>query len=87
MEAAIKAVKYLILKNSPSGEINCKDYGRELLELTITLNTAGRSHVQIFYGHPLCTCVPAHPMAFMDEWQTQIEDYDPDILPSKPTKA
>lgn len=75
-EAAVKAVKHLILKTAPSGNIDCEDFDRGLLELRNTPTPAGRSPAQILYGHPLRTCVPAHPLSFTDEWQTKTEDYD-----------
>ncbi|XP_064100745.1 uncharacterized protein K02A2.6-like [Macrobrachium nipponense] len=75
-EAAVKAVKHLIIKTAPSGNIDCEAFDRGLLELRNTPNPAGRSPAQILYGHPLCTCVPAHPRSFTEEWQTKTEDYD-----------
>ncbi|XP_064116656.1 uncharacterized protein K02A2.6-like [Macrobrachium nipponense] len=75
-EAAVKAVKHLIIKTAPSGNIDCEAFDRGLLELRNTPNPAGRSPAQILYGHPLRTCVPAHPRSFTEEWQTETEDYD-----------
>ncbi|XP_064091670.1 uncharacterized protein LOC135205251 [Macrobrachium nipponense] len=75
-EAAVKAVKHLIIKTAPSGNIDCEAFDRGLLELRNTPNPAGRSPAQILYGHPLRTCVPAHPRSFTEEWQTKTEDYD-----------
>ena len=75
-EAAVKSVKHLILKTSPSGNIDCEDFARGLLELRNTPNFTGRSPAQILYGHPLRSCVPAHPQSFAVEWQTKAEDYD-----------
>ncbi|XP_064106938.1 uncharacterized protein LOC135215912 [Macrobrachium nipponense] len=75
-EAAVKAVKHLIIKTAASGNIDCEAFDRGLLELRNTPNPAGRSPAQILYGHPLRTCVPAHPRSFTEEWQTKTEDYD-----------
>ncbi|XP_064122505.1 uncharacterized protein K02A2.6-like [Macrobrachium nipponense] len=75
-EAAVKSVKHLIIKTAPSGNIDCEAFDRGLLELRNTPNPAGRSPAQILYGHPLRTCVPAHPRSFTEEWQTKTEDYD-----------
>ncbi|XP_064084130.1 uncharacterized protein K02A2.6-like [Macrobrachium nipponense] len=75
-EAAVKAVKHLIIKTAPSGNIDCEAFDRGLLELRNTPNPAGRSPAQILYGHPLRTCVPAHLRSFTEEWQTKTEDYD-----------
>ena len=75
-EAAVKAAKHLILKVAPTGDIDCEAFDRGLLELRNTPTPAGLSPAQILYGHPLRTCVPAHPTSFTDEWQTKTEEYD-----------
>ena len=75
-EAAVKAVKHLILKTAPSGNIDCEAFDRGLLELRNTPNHSGRSPAQVLYGHPLRTCVPAHPQSFMDKWQEKAQDCD-----------
>ena len=74
-EAAVKSVKYLILKTAPDGNIDCEAFDRGLLELRNTPTPAGRSPAQILYGHPLRTCVPAHPQSSA-EWQTKSDDWD-----------
>ncbi|XP_064093828.1 uncharacterized protein LOC135206337 [Macrobrachium nipponense] len=73
-EAAMKSIKHLILKTAPSGNINCEEFDQDLLELRNTPNITGCSPAQILYGHPLCTCVPAHPQSFSKEWQSKSED-------------
>ena len=75
-EAAVKAIKNLILKTAPSGNIDCEAFDRGLLELRNTPNHSGRSPAQILYGRPLRTCVPAHPQSFTDGWQEMAEDCD-----------
>ncbi|XP_076037654.1 uncharacterized protein LOC143023062 [Oratosquilla oratoria] len=75
-EAAVKAIKHLILKVAPSGNIDCEEFDRGLLELRNTPNFTGRSPAQVLYGHPLRSCVPAHPDAFSTEWQTKAEECD-----------
>ena len=75
-EAAVKSVKHLILKTAPSGNIDCEEFDRGLLELRNTPNITGRSPSQILYGHPLRSCVPAHPQSFSKEWQAKSEDCD-----------
>ncbi|XP_068216653.1 uncharacterized protein [Palaemon carinicauda] len=75
-EAAVKAVKHLILKTAPSGNIDCEAFDRGLLELRNMPNHSGRSPAQILYGHPLRTCVPAHPQSFMECWQERAHDCD-----------
>ncbi|XP_068232095.1 uncharacterized protein [Palaemon carinicauda] len=75
-EATVKAVKHLILKTAPSGNIDCEAFDRGLLELRNMPNHSGRSPAQILYGHPLRTCVPAHPQSFMECWQERAHDCD-----------
>ncbi|XP_068235531.1 uncharacterized protein [Palaemon carinicauda] len=75
-EASVKAIKHLILRTSPSGNIDCEEFDRGLLELRNTPNFTGRSPAQILYGRPLRTCVPAHPQSFSEEWQAKSEDCD-----------
>nr|XP_027229813.1 uncharacterized protein LOC113821505 [Penaeus vannamei] len=84
-EAAVKSVKYLILKTAPDGNIDCEAFDRGLLELRNTPTPAGRSPAQILYGHPLRTCVPAHPQSFSAEWQTKSDDWDRAPLPKRPS--
>lgn len=75
-EAAVKAAKHLILKTAPTGNIDCEEFDRGLLELRNTPTPAGRSPAQVLYGRPLRTCVPAHPESFSQDWQASIEDCD-----------
>ena len=60
----------------PTGNIDCEEFDQGLLELRNTPNATGRSPAQILYGHPLRTCVPAHPQSFSKEWQVKSEDCD-----------
>ena len=75
-EAAVKKVKRLIQKTAPSGNINCEDFDRGLLELRNTPNFTGRSPAQILFGTPLRSCVPAHASAFAEEWHSKAEECD-----------
>ncbi|XP_066969110.1 uncharacterized protein [Macrobrachium rosenbergii] len=75
-EAAVKSVKHLILTTAPSGNIDCEEFDRGLLELRNTPNFTGRSPAQILYGRPLRSCIPAHPESFSKEWQVKTEDCD-----------
>ncbi|XP_045105474.1 uncharacterized protein LOC123500985 [Portunus trituberculatus] len=47
-----------------------------LLELRNSPNYTGRSPSQHLYGHPLRSCVPAHPESFSADWQTKTEECD-----------
>ncbi|XP_068220014.1 uncharacterized protein [Palaemon carinicauda] len=75
-KASVKAIKHLILKTAPSGNIDCEEFDRGLLELRNTPKFTGRSPAQILYGRPLRTCVLAHPQSFSEEWQAKSEDCD-----------
>lgn len=75
-EAAVKSVKYLIMKTAPSGNIDTEEFARGLLELRNTPNHTGKSPAQHLYGHPLRSCVPAHPESFSADWQAKTEDCD-----------
>ncbi|XP_045132348.1 uncharacterized protein LOC123516773 [Portunus trituberculatus] len=75
-EAAVKSVKHLILKTAPSGNIGTEEFARGLLELRNSPNYTGRSPSQHLYGHPLRSCVPAHPESFSADWQTKTEECD-----------
>ncbi|XP_045137205.1 uncharacterized protein LOC123519765 [Portunus trituberculatus] len=75
-EAAVKSVKHLILKKAPSSKIDCEQFACGLLELQNTQDATGRSPAQILYGHPLCSCIPAHPKSFAKEWQAKAGEFD-----------
>lgn len=72
----MKAIKYLILKTAPDGNIQNEAFIRGLMELSNTPNNTGRSPAQIIYGSPLRTCVLAHPAAYQSEWQPDPEECD-----------
>ena len=74
-EAAVKAVKHLIMKVAPKGNIDdVEAFDRGLLELRNTPRPDGRSPAQILYGHPLRSHVPAHAKSFAPEWQAKAEE-------------
>jgi len=75
-EAAVKSVKHLIMKVAPSGNIDCEEFDRGLLELRNTPTHTGRSPAQVLYRHPLRSCVPAHSTSFLPKWQASTEDCD-----------
>lgn len=75
-EASVKAIKHLILKVAPDGNIQSEAFLRGLLEVRNTPNYTGRSPAQMIYGHPLRTRIPAHPAAYQPEWQPDPEECD-----------
>ncbi|XP_037800547.1 uncharacterized protein LOC119595491 [Penaeus monodon] len=77
-EAAVKKVKYLIMKTAPNRNIDCEEFDRGLLELRNTPNFAGRSPAQILFGMPFRSCVPAHYSTFM-KTATVVLQYEPKL--------
>ncbi|XP_066952481.1 uncharacterized protein [Macrobrachium rosenbergii] len=73
-EAVVKSTNHLILTTIPSGNIDCKEFDRGLLELRNIPNFTGCSPAQILYGRPLRSCIPAHLESFSKEWQVKTED-------------
>ena len=82
-EAAVKAVKKLILKTTTSGNLNCDEYHQGLLEYRNTPRENGLSPAQIVFGHPLRSLVPAHQRSFDPKWNKLNEDFDEKISQSK----
>ncbi|MFV0366579.1 MAG: RNase H-like domain-containing protein [Mangrovibacterium sp.] len=75
-EAAVKAVKRLIMATAPSGNINCEAFDRGLMELRNVPNHTGCSPAQVLFGHNLRSCVPAHPQSFKSDWKDLADDWD-----------
>lgn len=67
-ESAVKAIKRLIKKVAPSGNLDSEAFDRGLLKLRNTPDHTGHSSAQVLYGHPLRSCIPAHVKAFEDRW-------------------
>ena len=72
-EAAVKAMKSLLKKSSPSGQLDSDLYLRGLLEWRNTPETDGQSPAQILFGRQLRSHIPAHDSVFIPPWQTTIE--------------
>ena len=75
-DAAVKAVKHLMLKTALSGNVNTEMFARCLLKLRNVPTYTGRSPSQHLFGCPLRSCVPAHQESFSKEWQAKTEDCD-----------
>ena len=52
------------------------DFARGLLELRNTLHAEVRLPVQVLFGHPMRSAVPAHHRSFAPEWQLAADDCD-----------
>ena len=63
-EAAVKAVKKLIIAASQGGTLDDEQLDRGLLELRNTPRADGRSPAQHLFGHPVRTPMPVHHRAF-----------------------
>ena len=75
-EAAVKAMKKLIATTTVRGELDDENFQRGLLEYRNTPREGGLSPVQILFGHPFRSAVPAHRAAFSDNWQKTANEYD-----------
>ncbi|KAK3851886.1 hypothetical protein Pcinc_041496 [Petrolisthes cinctipes] len=75
-EAAVKAVKKLIMMTTERGQLDEDEFARGLLELRNTPKADGRSPAQILFGHPMRSCIPAHHRSFSPQWQLAADDCD-----------
>ena len=71
-EAAVKAVKELVAKTAPSGDLSSEDFLAGLLEFRNTPHECGLSPAQIVFGHQLRSVVPAHRSSFAPKWKDAI---------------
>ena len=67
-ESAVKAMKSLLIKTSPNGNLDKEEFQIGLLEFRNTPKAHGLSPAQILFGHPLRSPVPAHHTAFAKPW-------------------
>ena len=72
-EAAVKAVKLLVHKCAPSGDLSSEEFLQGLLELRNTPDATGFSPAQVLFGHQLRSIVPAHRSAFQPRWTAAME--------------
>ncbi|CAL8106515.1 unnamed protein product [Orchesella dallaii] len=75
-EAAVKAVKYLLAKASPNGDVNSEAFQEGLMELRNTPRSDGRSPAQILFGAPTRTKLPLHRSRFAAEWKSKSSECD-----------
>ena len=68
-EAAVKAVKTLLSKNTANGNININAFRAGLLKFRSTSRTNCFRPSRLLFGRPLCSQVLAHPSAFKQEWR------------------
>ena len=75
-EAAVKAVKMLVMKTCHGGDINSDQFCEGLLELRNTPRSDGRSPAQVVFGHPIRSTLPVSRRSFAPEWQAAAADCD-----------
>ena len=75
-EAAVKAVKKLVIAASLRGVFDEEQLDRGLLEIRNTPRSDGRSPNQVLFGHPVRTPLPVHHRAFAPQWQRMADECD-----------
>jgi hypothetical protein len=75
-EAAVKAVKELVEKISPSGDLDSEEFQQGLLEFRNTPRENGLSPAQMVFGHQLRSIVPAHRSAYAICWKSVMDARD-----------
>jgi hypothetical protein len=68
-EAAVKAVKELVLKLAPSGDLSSEEFLDGLLEFRNPPHETGLSPAKIVFGHQLRSIVPAHRSSYASQWK------------------
>jgi hypothetical protein len=68
-EAAVKAVKELVAKVAPSGDLSSESFLAGLLEFRNTPHECGLSPAQIVFGHQLRSIIPAHRSSYAQHWK------------------
>ena len=75
-EAAVKALKRLIMKTTTGGALDVDSFQRGLLEWRNTPRANGQSPAQALYGRRLSSFMFAHHRSFSPEWQLQAAAVD-----------
>ena len=68
-EAAVKAMKSLISRSTPDGQLDGDKFAAGMLEYRNTPRAHGLSPAEIVFGHPVRSMVPAHQSAFAPRWR------------------
>ena len=85
-EAAVKAVKHLMLKAAPSGDLASEEFLQGLLKLRNTPDATGFSPAQMVFGHQLRTLVQAHQSKFQPRWIDAMKARDRQALSTPPLR-
>ena len=70
-EAAVKAMKNLLRKTSPTGRLDNPAFLQGLLEWRNTPRKDGMSPAEIVFGHQLRSIIPAHHSSFAKKWREE----------------
>ena len=75
-EAAVKAMKTLVLKTTSNGNLDVDSFQRGLLEWRNTPGRSGRSPAQMLFGRPLDSFVLARRSEFSTDWHDRFTALD-----------
>jgi hypothetical protein len=65
----VKALKELVLKLAPSGDLSSEEFLAGLLEFRNTPHVTGLLPAQIVFGHQLRSIAPAHRSSYASQWE------------------
>jgi hypothetical protein len=75
-EAAVAAMKDLVAKIAPTGDVTSEAFAQGMLEFRNTLRENGLYPAEMVFGHQLRSIVPAHRSSFATQWQKVMEATD-----------
>lgn len=75
-EAAVAAMKDLVTKISPRGDLTSDEFASGMLEFRNTPRENGLSPAEMVFGHPLRSIVPAHRTSYATRRQAVMEGRD-----------
>jgi transposase InsO family protein len=75
-EAAVAAMKDLVTKIPPRGDLTSDEFASCMLEFRNTPRENGLSPAEMVFGHPLRSIVPAHRTSYATRWQAVMEGRD-----------
>jgi hypothetical protein len=75
-KAAVDAMKRLVKKISPAGDLNSDEFLQRLLEFRNTPRENGMSLAEMVFGRQLRSILPAHKSSFDLRWREIMEARD-----------
>ncbi|XP_032785718.1 uncharacterized protein K02A2.6-like [Daphnia magna] len=76
VEAAVAAMKDLVTKILPRGDLTSDEFASGMLEFRNTPRENGLSPAEMVFGHPLRSIIPAHRTSYATHWQAVMEGRD-----------